>query len=153
MTKLIRKAKLKDVAQIQKLVNYFAKKDLMLARSLNEIYENLRDFWVRQENGKVIGTAALHVLGWQDMAEIKSLAVIEDRQKTGIGSSLVKKCLDEAKGLGAKKVFALTYVPGFFKKMKFKVFEKNKIPERIWVECRNCHKFPDCDEIAVIKTL
>lgn len=150
---MIRKAKLKDVSQIHSLINHFAKEDLMLARSLNEIYESLRDFWVIEERGLVIATAALHILGWQDMAEIKSLAVKEDKQHKGIGTLLVEKCLREAKGLGAKKVFALTYVPAFFKKMRFKIFDKKKIPERIWLECRNCPKFPDCEEIAVIKKI
>ena len=153
MAKIIRKAQLKDVSQIHEMINNFAKKDLMLARSLNEIYENLRDFWVCVEKGKVVGCAALHVVGWQGMAEVKSLAVAENRQSKGIGRLMVAKCLREAKQLGAQKVFALTYVPDFFKKLRFKLLDKKELPERIWAECRNCPKFPNCEEIAVIKKI
>jgi len=71
---MIRKARIEDVKEIQKLINYFAKLDLMLPRSLNELYENLRDFWIFKENNRVLGCCALRIC-WEDLAEIKSLAV------------------------------------------------------------------------------
>lgn len=149
---MIRKAKIQDIKQIQGLINLFARQDLMLPRSLNELYENIRDFWVAEENGKIIGCAALHI-SWDDLAEIKSLAVAKREQKKGIGKDLVEICLNDAKQLGAKKIFVLTFKPEFFKKLGFKNIKHSNLPHKIWAECINCCKFPNCDEIALLKTL
>jgi len=116
---MIRKARIEDVKEIQKLINYFAKLDLMLPRSLNELYENLRDFWIFKENNRVLGCCALRIC-WEDLAEIKSLAVQKKRQRQGIGKKLVDVCIKEARELGAKKVFILTYKPDYFKQFGFK---------------------------------
>lgn len=149
---MIRKARINDVKQIQELVNSFAKRNLMLPRSLNELYENLRDFWVYEENRKVSGCCALHI-SWQDLAEIKSLAVKPNRQKKGIGSQLIKTCIEEAKDLKVKKIFALTFKPNFFKKFGFKRIKNAALPHKIWAECINCAKFPNCKEIALVKKI
>ncbi len=149
---MIRKAKIKDIKQIQTLINAFAKQDLMLARSLNELYENLRDFWVAEENHKVVACAALHI-SWDDLAEIKSLAVAKNTQGKGVGRELIEACLNEAEGLGAKKIFVLTYKPDFFKKFGFKRVGHARLPHKIWAECINCCKFPDCQEIALLKNI
>lgn len=149
---MIRKAKIKDIKQIQNLINAFAAMDLMLPRSLNELYENLRDFWVAEENKKIMGCCALHV-SWEDLVEIKSLAVAKNKQKKGYGAAMLSACLNEAKNLGAKKVFALTYKPEFFKRFGFKKIRHEDLPHKIWAECINCCKFPDCDEVALIKKL
>ena len=153
LTKLqIKKAVITDTKAIHTLVNQFANKDEMLPRSLNEIYENIRDFYVCLENDKIIGVAALHIL-WEDLAEIRSVAVSQNYQGKGIGKKLVNKCLIEAKTLGIKKVFALTYHPGFFKELGFNDIDKNDLPQKIWGECLKCHKFPECNELAVIMEL
>ena len=149
---MIRKAQIRDIKEIQKLINSFAKKDLMLPRSLNELYESMRDFWVAEENNKVVGCCALHI-SWDDLAEIKSLAVAKNRQGKGIARELVLACLDEAKKLGAKRIFALTYKPDYFKKFGFKRIKNADLPHKIWAECINCCKFPDCQEIALLKNL
>lgn len=149
----IRKAEIADVKQIHDLINFYAHRDLMMPRSLNEIYENLRDFWVFEKENKIFACCSLHIIGWEKLAEIKCLAVKEPYQKHGIGKELVKKCLGEANSLGIKKIFALTYVPHFFKKLDFKEVDKSKLPHKIWAECCNCPKFPDCDEEAVIKVI
>lgn len=149
---MIRKAKISDVKQIRDLINSFAKEDLMLPRSLNELYDNIRDFWVFQQNKKIIGTAALHIC-WQDLTEIKSLAVEKKWQRKNIGRQLVSACIEEAKKLGAKKVFALTYKPDFFRKFGFRKVKHTDLPHKIWAECINCPKFPNCQEIALLKTL
>lgn len=149
---MIRKAKVKDIKQIQDLINTFAKKDIMLPRSLSELYENLRDFWVVEEKGKILGCCAFHI-SWEDLAEIKSLAVRNDRQGKGIGTALVLACIYEAKEVGARKVFALTYKPKFFRKFGFKKIAHSKLPHKIWAECINCCKFPNCKETALIKKL
>lgn len=149
---MIRKARIKDIRQIQSLINGFAKKDLMLPRSLNELYENIRDFWVNEERGRVTGCCALHV-SWDDLAEIKSLAVAAAWQKKGIGKRLVLTCLNEANEFGAAKVFVLTYRPDFFRKFGFKKIRHASLPHKVWAECINCSKFPDCNETAMIKAL
>lgn len=145
----IRKAKTSDAKTIHKLINDFARRGEMLPRSLNEIYEKLRDFLVIKEKDEIIGVCALHIL-WEDLAEIRSLAVKEEFQNKGIGSLLVKKALKEAKSFSIKKVFVLTYIPEFFKKIGFKEIDKSKLPQKIWGDCIKCPKFPDCDETALI---
>ncbi len=148
----LRKAKIKDVNEIQKVINTFAASGEMLPRALNELYENIRDFWVVEENKRVVGCAALHI-SWDDLAEIKSLAVIKNKQRKGLGKELVLTCIDEAKELGAKKVFVLTYNPEFFKALGFKKFDHSQLPHKIWAECINCCKFPNCQEVALLKNL
>ncbi len=149
---MIRKAKIKDIKQIQKLINSYAAKDLMLPRSLNELYENIRDFWVAEENDKITGCCALHI-SWDDLAEIKSLAVAKNKQGLGLGSQFISACLDEAGRLGARKIFVLTYRQGYFKKFGFKKIKHSELPHKIWAECINCCKFPDCQEVALLKEL
>lgn len=145
----IRKAKIQDIKKIHKLINEFAKKGEMLPRSLNELYENIRDFFVAEEGNEIKGVCALHIL-WEDLAEVRSLVVKRDYQKKGIGSDLVKKCLREAKSFGVKNVFVLTYIPDFFKRLGFTEIDKSKLPQKIWGDCIKCPKFPECDEVALI---
>ncbi|MDP8230860.1 MAG: N-acetyltransferase [Candidatus Gorgyraea atricola] len=149
---MIRKAVINDVKEIQELINFYAKKDKMLPRSVNELYENLRDFFVYEKNGKVAGCVALHI-SWEDLAEIKSLAVVESKQKQKIGTALVDAGLEDAKKLKVKRVFALTYVPKFFEKLGFKKVEHSELPHKIWSECIRCVKFPDCEETALVKDI
>lgn len=149
---MIRKARVKDIPQMHRLINSFAEKNLMLARSLNELYENIRDFFVFENKHKIVGCSALHI-SWGDLAEIKSLAVDKAYQSRGIGKSLVEACVWEAKLMGAKRLFALTYAPVFFQKLGFKKIAHNKLPHKIWAECINCSKFPNCEEIALIKKI
>jgi len=145
----IRKAKIADIREIQKLVNEFARREEMIPRSINELYENIRDFVVSEEDGKIFGVCALHIL-WEDLAEIRSLAVKKESQRRGIGGRMIKSCLTEARSLGVKRVFALTYQPLFFKKMGFRDIDKADLPQKIWGDCIRCPKFPECDEHALI---
>lgn len=149
---MLRKAVISDVKKIQALINRFASEDLMLARSLNELYENLRDFWVVELNKKIVGCCALHV-SWDDLAEIKCLAVEKRHQKQGLGKELVATCLEEARQLGSKKVFVLTYKPAFFKQFGFRRVKHAELPHKIWAECIKCSKFPNCQEISLLKIL
>ncbi|MBF0558413.1 MAG: N-acetyltransferase [Nitrospirae bacterium] len=157
----IRKATIADAKEIRQIVNEFARKEFMLPLAFDELYEGIRDFIVSEDNGSIRGVCALHLL-WDDnkgkgsgtmLAEIRSLAVKETHQSSGIGKSLVRRCIKEAEGLGVRKVFALTYRPEFFKKLGFKEIERAKLPHRVWEDCRKCYKFPECDEHAVILTL
>lgn len=145
---MIRRAKIADAADIQKLVNSFAAKDAMLPRALSTIYENIRDFYVIENAGSVVGCCALHVT-WDDLAEVKSLAVDESTQGKGYGKLLVEQCLADARDLGVPRAFALTYIPDFFERLGFARVDKATLPHKIWSECINCPKFPDCGEEAV----
>jgi amino-acid N-acetyltransferase len=148
----IRKAKTSDLKQVQKLINDFAKREEMIPRSLNELYETLRDFVICEDNGNICGVCALHIM-WEDLAEIRSLAVDKKYQKIGMGKKLVTQCLKEAKALGIKRIFALTYHPEFFKKIGFIDIDKSSLPQKIWGDCLRCPRFPECNEHAVIKYL
>ena len=148
----VEKARIQDVPQIHRLINYFADKDEMLPRPLSEIYENIRDYFVVRKGEQVIACAALHVM-WSDLAEIKSVAVAEDSHRQGIGARLMEACLKEAKGLGIPTVFCLTYKPAFFEKFNFSQIDKMELPRKVWTECYRCPKFPDCGEVGLIYQL
>jgi len=148
----VEKATIKDAPAIHKLINYFAGKELMLPRPLSEIYENIRDYFVVRESEKVIACAALHI-NWSDLAEIKSLAVAEESQQQKIGAQLVEACLEEARGLGIPTTFCLTYQPAFFEKFGFSQVDRMELPRKVWSECYRCPKFPDCDEVALVRNL
>lgn len=145
----IEKACIRDVGQMHQLINRFADRNEMLARSLSEIYENIRDYFVIREGDKVIACVALHVI-WEDLAEIKSLAVAESSQSRGVGRQLVRACLEEAKELGLSTIFCLTYKPAFFERAGFAQIDKAELPQKVWTECFRCPKFPNCDEVALI---
>lgn len=145
---LIRKALPADASAMQALINGFADRGEMLHRSMSQLYEYIRDFWVAEEDGAVVGCAALHVM-WQDLAEVKSLAVSDLLQGRGVGRALVQHCLSEAADLRIDRVYALTYKPGFFAKLGFRVIDRAELPRKVWTECVFCPKFNGCDEIAV----
>ena len=143
------RARIQDVPQMHELVNYFADRGEMLARPLSEMYENIRDYFVIRQGERVLACAALHVK-WSDLAEVKSLAVAEDKQKQGFGDQLVVVCLNEAKELGIPTVFCLTYKPAFFERLGFSQVDKMELPQKVWTECYRCPKFPNCEEVALI---
>jgi amino-acid N-acetyltransferase len=149
---MIRKAQISDVKDIQKLLITFASRGDMLSRSLSEIYESLRDFYVFEEGETILGTAALHIV-WDDLAEVRSVAVIEESGRKGIGSQLVQACIAEAREIGLKRIFCLTYKPDFFGKHGFHLVDKSELPHKVWGDCIKCVKFPDCDENAMILDL
>ena len=146
---MIRKARISDVPEMQRLINFFADRGELLPRSLNQLYEDIRDFIVLEEEGRILGTCALHV-NWGDLAEVKALVVDESLQGRGMGRQLVGTCLQEAVELGISRVFCLTYKPEFFRKLGFRLVDKSELPQKVWSECINCVKFPDCGEVALI---
>ena len=149
---MIRKAVIGDVTFIHRLLSDYANKGLLLPRPLSELYDHLRDHFVVEDDrtgNSLIGVSAL-AISWEDLAEIRSLAVSEDHQGQGLGSRLVETCLEEARVLGLKRVFVLSYVPDFFIKMGFKEVDKSVLPHKIWADCLRCPKFPDCDETALM---
>jgi len=148
----LRRARVADVLGIQRLINTFADRDEMLPRSLNELYENLHDYLVAEEESEIVGCCSLHVT-WADLAEVKGLAVAEGQRGRGLGSRLVSACLDEAKGLGVPRIFVLTYIPDYFARFGFHRVEKADLPQKVWAECIRCPKFPDCGEIGMMLDL
>lgn len=147
----IRPARMGDVKPIHSLLQQFASKGLLLGRSISSLYDDLRDFVVFEDSGAVLGVCALHIC-WENLAEIRSLAVAPERHGQGLGRELVNSCLDEAKSLEIGRVFTLTYQGGFFRKLGFAPIEKSELPHKIWSDCIQCPKFPDCDEEALIWT-
>ena len=149
---MIRKAILQDARQIHKLLLIYAKDGLVLPRSLMDIFEAIRDFYVFVDEDRVVGAAALNIC-WEDLAEVRSLAVDGSFAGRGIGRHLVEACIGEARQLGIGRVFALTYQQVFFEKLGFEVIEKSELPQKIWGDCIKCAKFPECDEIALSLSL
>jgi amino-acid N-acetyltransferase len=149
---MIREAKIKDVKEIHSLLKHFAAQGLLLARSISSLYDQLRDFvvYVNTEN-EILGVCALHII-WEDLAEVRSLAVREEAQGKGIGAQLVGHCLLEAEKLGIERIFTLTYQAAFFRKQGFVDIDKKELPHKIWGDCVHCPMFPDCDEEALIFT-
>ncbi len=145
----VEKAKIPDVAQMHKLINDYAKRGEMLARPLSELYEDIRDYFVIKEGDEVLACGALHV-SWEDLAEIRSVAVSPDAQGRGLGAMLVEACLEEAEELGIQTVFCFTYQPDFFKRHRFVDIDKMELPRKVWTDCFRCPKFPNCDETALI---
>ncbi len=147
---MIRKAHLDDAPDIQRIINLYAKQGKMLARSLSEIYENIRDYSVAIDKGRLAGVVGLHV-NWEDLAEVKSLAIKKNYQGRGWGQQLVQAALKEGRELGIKRFFTLTYIPPFFKPLGFKIIARDRLPHKVWSECVKCPKFPNCDEIAMLR--
>ena len=148
----IRPAKISDAKAIYGLINYYAERDMMLFRSLADIYENLQNFTVAEVGGQVVGCCALEII-WSDLAEIKSMAVDKDHTGRGIGGKLVSAALKKSRQLGLPKVFALTLKPGFLKKFSFKTVKMDLLPMKVWKDCARCPKQQNCDEIAVIREI
>lgn len=148
----IRKAMVQDVRAIHRLLNYYGSRGLLLARPLSELYDHVRDFSVIEGKGpepQIIGACALKIC-WEDLAEIRSLAVVENCQGKGYGVELVRTCLREADSLGLKRIFTLTYVKEFFVKLGFREVSKDVFPHKVWADCLVCPKYPDCDETALL---
>jgi amino-acid N-acetyltransferase len=148
---VLRKPTVADAEGIQRLIRHYAERQFLLPRTVGQVCESLRDFVVCEKDGKIVGCSALHL--WSDLAEIRSLAVAESQWRRGYGTALVKACLDEARSLGVKTVFVLTYQPEFFERLGFHRVSKERFPQKIWVDCAMCPQFPNCTEVALITNL
>jgi amino-acid N-acetyltransferase len=146
------KASIADAQQVHDLVNAFAQRGEMLPRTMGEVYETLRDFFVVRQGRRIVACVALHIT-WEGLAEVRSLAVREESQAVGLGVLLVESCVQEAQTLGLERVFALTAKPGFFEKLGFCQADVMTLPRKVWNECYRCPKFPNCDEVAMVLDL
>jgi len=150
---LIRKARMGDVRAMHRLLSHFADKRELLPRAISEVYENLQQFYVAEDHGKLLGTCALYVT-WDNLAEVKALAVEEKYQGRGIGKQLLKACLEVARELDIRRLFTLTIRTGFFEHFGFRHVDKENLPHKVWTECVRCVYFPErCIEYAMVKDL
>jgi amino-acid N-acetyltransferase len=149
---LYRRARIKDVNEITELINFYAKQGDMLSRSHTQIYNQLRDYCVAEINDHVVGCGALNII-WDNLSEVRSLAIAPDYVGQGLGRTIVDQLLVDAHELDLSQVFTLTYKPGFFEKIGFSRVDKKDLPHKVWRDCIHCPKFPDCDEVALIKNI
>ncbi len=148
-TDIVRKANINDSEEIQKLVMNFSAKQLMLPKTMSEVYDAIRDFFVLEHDDKIVSCGALKVF-WNDLAEIRSLATNEDFQHKGFGRKIVEYLLEDARNLKIYNVFTLSYQKEFFQKLGFSLIKKEDLPQKIWRDCYKCAKFPNCDENALL---
>jgi amino-acid N-acetyltransferase len=145
----IRTARISDMRQVEALVNGFARDNLMLPKTYDQLARLFREFVVAVDGEeRVLGCGALRVYN-QELAEIASLAVDETAHGAGIGRRIVERLIEEARGLGLQTVFALTLQEAFFRRLGFAVVPRENFPGKVWADCRNCPKLHACDEIAV----
>jgi acetyltransferase, GNAT family len=147
---IYRKARFDDIESIFRLVHIYAAQGEMLPRSRNTLYENLRDMVIAESGSEVVGVGALHIM-WDRLAEVRMMAIAPAYMRRGIGTEIVRWLLDEGDALGIEKVFTLTYKPDFFRKLGFIRISREELPQKVWKECIDCPKYPNCDEIAMIK--
>lgn len=145
----VRRAMMKDVDAMLEIINEYAQQGLMLPRTKLSVCENLQSFIVAHDGDTVVGVAGLHIL-WEDLAEIRSLAIAEKAKGMGVGKHLVLHLVEQCRNLGIKRVLALTYQKAFFEKCGFWIVAKETLPQKVWKDCINCSKLPMCDEIAMI---
>lgn len=149
---MIRKAKMSDVFEMKELINSYATEGCMLPRSLDSLFTYIRDFAVMEKDGQIIGCCGVHP-DWEDLGEVVSFAVDRPHTRRGLGSQLLDACVDDAKSIGLGRLFVLTSSPEFFKKKGFTEIKREELPWKIWADCVNCSKYPDCNSVALIKEI
>ena len=150
---IVRKARLGDVGEMFRIINFHAAQLQMLPKSRLQLYENLRDFSVVQDASEsILACGALH-LYWENLAEIRAIAVTDGMDRKGVGTLLAERLIEEALEIGVKQVFCFTYVPKFFNTLGFIQVEHGVLPLKVYNECFQCPKFNKCDEIAMVLEL
>jgi len=149
---MIRKAKVSDVFDLKELINSYASEGCMLPRSLDGLFTNIRDFAVMEEDGNLIGCCGIHP-DWEDLGEVVSFAVARPYTRQGIGTRLLEECIEDAKAIGLGRLFVLTSSPDFFKKKGFEEIKREELPWKIWADCVNCSKYPDCNSVSLMKEI
>jgi amino-acid N-acetyltransferase len=142
-----RKPIVSDAVELTHLIN---RDDSILPRSLHYVFQNLRDFTLIEEEGRIIGCGSLHIL-WEDIAEVRSVTFADaESAQNGLFHQLIDAFLDEGRKLGVRQVFALTYDPERYVKLGFRLTDRAQVQRLVWNECINCVHFPDCAEKPVI---
>ncbi|MDR1608301.1 MAG: N-acetyltransferase [Deltaproteobacteria bacterium] len=152
---IVRKARVDDVPDIYQLLRLLAREGLLLPRSYANLYEMVQTFFVARDPDKpeILGGVAALQVAWEDLAETRSLAVPEEFRGLGLGRELTLALEAEAKALKIKKLFVLTYAPGFFEKLGYRQVTLDSLPQKIWAVCFNCVHYPNCQEIALVKDI
>ena len=131
----IRRARTRDVREIGALVDANVDSGRLLAKATVTLYEDVQEFWVaeRSADGEIVGCGALHVM-WEDLAEIRTIAVRDDSQGSGVGHRLVESLLSGARELGVRRVFVLTFAVGFFAGHGFKPIDGSPVSHEVYEE-------------------
>lgn len=145
----VRPAVAADVPKVHELIKYHAQMGRMILRGFDELYSDLRSFMVAEDQGELLGCASVHIF-WNNLAELKCVAVKENQQRRGIGRAVVDACHQDLKRLGIERAFALTGATTFFEKLGYRVVAKDSLPRFIWGECVRCPSFPVCNEEALV---
>lgn len=146
---IVRPAVADDVPEIHDLIKYHAQLGRMILRGFDELYADLRSFMVAEEPGELLGCASVHLF-WNDLAELKCVAVNENHQRRGIGRAVVDACHADLRRLGISRAFCLTGATAFFEKLGYRIVAKDSLPRFIWGECVRCPSFPVCNEEALV---
>jgi len=149
---VLRRLTVQDVPSVADLINGYATLGQMLPRSHHKLYQFLRDFIGAWDGDLLVGCGAL-ALVWERLGEVRSLAVLPEYRGKGIGRQMVHYLLEDARKMGLDRVFALTYQQAFFEHIGFRQVARETLPHKIWGDCLDCPKFPNCDEIAMILDL
>lgn len=149
---IIRRARVNDVPRLYDMINYFAVQGDMLPKTLDTLYNRIREFKVAEADGEVVASAALKIT-WKDLAEVTSAVVHPDFRGRSLGRKVVETLIDEAREVGIPTIFALTLQVGFFSRIGFREIPMHHLPHKIWQDCDICFKRDRCDEIAMIKEI
>jgi amino-acid N-acetyltransferase len=130
---VIRPAKTKDVKSIRNLVDSYAAPGQMLSKETVTLYESVQEFIVAEDNGVLVGCGALHIL-WEDLAEVRTVAVKENLHKQGIGHQILEAIIQRAREVGVEKIFCLTFQTEFFGRHGFEVIEGTPVDQAVYAE-------------------
>ncbi len=148
----IRQATLKDADAILRLINIHAEMEQMLFRTREDLRAHIRNFLVAEQDGRVTAACGLS-FGPGSLVEIRSLAVLPEYYRQGIGTALVNECIAQATLAECERIFVLTYAIPLFEKLGFRIIDMDQLPDKIWKDCQGCRKQDHCDETAMIRDL
>ncbi|MGH3511263.1 MAG: amino-acid N-acetyltransferase [Pseudonocardiaceae bacterium] len=133
----VRRARVGDVRRIKDLVDCYAGA-VLLTKQLVTLYEDIQEFWVAEGTDALLGCGALHVL-WEDLGEIRTLAVCPDAVGHGVGHALVAQLVEHGRALGLRRLFVLTFEERFFSRHGFRTIEGAPVTEEVYDEMRRSH--------------
>ena len=139
-----------DARHVAALVANYSGDGTLLPRTYAEVCENIRDFVVVEEEGKIIGCGALHIYG-PHLAEVRSIAVTPRAQRRGAGRRVVRWLLKEARRQRITRVCLFTRIPEYFARLGFSLAQREQIPDKLYRDCLACPRLECCDEIAMVR--